>query len=337
MGRIRSAKKTGILLAAFLALWCGCAQYRIVPVERAPTTYGPVKWSDEPLARFASAFVTYQAVNPANRIGTPKAVPGETGGYRIIVDPSEPVVYAMERPYTRCGRAFRNLIYRVHFREAPFSLIPFHLGAGYNTGLIVVVTLDAATNPILVTTVHTCGCYVAVIPTEHQARHARPDGWDHRSIRIYGEQLPGELTFGSASDPRLLVHLRPGEHRVMHVEVVEESVLHDSKRFQFRPAPISPMTDLESLSADTTSMSFYCESGILKGHVRGSFKIFETLFLGLVTLDAFVGSDKIYGDPQVTGNPFYTSLKPWNRTQSEMWDSGRFLDFQGWGSCASDP
>jgi hypothetical protein len=31
-----------------------------------------------------------------------------------------------------------------------------------------------------------------------------------------------------------------------------------------------------------------------------------------------------------TSNPFYTSLKPWNRKASDMWNFTEFLEFWGW-------
>jgi len=64
--------------------------------------------------------------------------------------------------------------------------------------------------------------------------------------------------------------------------------------------------------------------------VNGSIKPWESLFLGLPSLDPLVGSDKAYGNGRETGNPFYTSLKPWNREASDMWDFPGFLRFWGW-------
>jgi hypothetical protein len=69
---------------------------------------------------------------------------------------------------------------------------------------------------------------------------------------------------------------------------------------------------------------------VLKGHVKGAVKPFESLFMSLISLDFFVGMDKTYADPAQTGNPFYTSLKPWRRTDSNMWDFARFLSYWGW-------
>jgi hypothetical protein len=76
--------------------------------------------------------------------------------------------------------------------------------------------------------------------------------------------------------------------------------------------------------------SFYHQKGPLKGHVKGSVKFLESIFLSLPSLDFFVGTDKVYGNRQETGNPFYTSLKPWNRNASDMGNFARFLEFWGW-------
>ena len=63
---------------------------------------------------------------------------------------------------------------------------------------------------------------------------------------------------------------------------------------------------------------------------KGFIKPRESLFLSLPSLDPLVGYDKVYGDRRETGNPFYTSLKPWNREASDMWDFPEFLTFWGW-------
>jgi hypothetical protein len=59
-------------------------------------------------------------------------------------------------------------------------------------------------------------------------------------------------------------------------------------------------------------------------------KLWESLFLSLISMDMFVGADKVYADPRETGNPFYTSLKFWNRNSSDMWNFPGFLQFWGW-------
>ncbi len=82
------------------------------------------------------------------------------------------------------------------------------------------------------------------------------------------------------------------------------------------------------MNGETTSL--YHKKGVLKGYVKGSIKIWESVFLSLLSMDFFIGTDKVYGDAKETGNHFYTSLKPWNRSASDMWNFGQFLEFWGW-------
>ena len=113
-------------------------------------------------------------------------------------------------------------------------------------------------------------------------------------------------------------------------EVIEEEELKNSEHFNIIEAPLVPAETLEKLPMNGKTISFYYKEGAVRGHVKGSIKPWETLLLGLISWDFFVGTDKVYGDRRVTGNPFYTSLKPWNRHSSDMGDFAGFLQFWGW-------
>ena len=97
------------------------------------------------------------------------------------------------------------------------------------------------------------------------------------------------------------------------------------------PAALVPVEVLEKIPFNGRTTSFYHHDGALKGYVKGSVKFWETLLMSWASLDFFVGTDKAYADPAETDNPFYTSLKPWNRDKSNMWHFGEFLAFWGWG------
>ena len=86
----------------------------------------------------------------------------------------------------------------------------------------------------------------------------------------------------------------------------------------------------EQIYIDSHHTSFYHQKGLLKGYVKGSVKPLESIFLSLLSLDFFVGTDKVYADHRESGNPFYTSLKPWNRNASDMRNFAAFLEFWGW-------
>ena len=91
---------------------------------------------------------------------------------------------------------------------------------------------------------------------------------------------------------------------------------------------------LESLTAlqleDGGSTSFYYQLWPLQGHVKGAIKPWESLFLSLISFDLYVGMDKEFTGGGGSANPFYTSLKVWNRRASDMNNFPGFLKFYGW-------
>jgi len=190
--------------------------------------------------------------------------------------------------------------------------------------------MDEDQRPLLITTVGTCGCYVASVPTTYLSLDAFPKDWKNELLFVYGERLPAILNYKNLKKPRLLVHLRSAVHRVMDLEVAEEEMLLASALYTTISAPLTPAEALEKIPIKGKTTSFYHNKWPLKGHVKGAIKPWETLLLSIVSLDFFVGMDKVYGDSSVTGNPFYTSLKPWNRKASDLWEFQRFLKFRGW-------
>jgi hypothetical protein len=317
------------LLAAAAWLFWGCAHNLPLPTESRHWAYQTEGSAPSIVEDWAPVFVAYGHAETFNRIGQPRVRLESDGDQDVYIDPGDPVVYYLERAFSTQKAAYTNLIYRVHFPKVPFSLIPFNLTAGKNVGLLVVVTLDAHKRPVLVTSVGTCGCYKAIVPTTFLPKDAFPEHWQAKPLDIYGEHLPAVLNFSGISAPRILVYLRPGVHRVMNLEVRDA---HDlaSDRFEMIPMKVEPMDALERLPVDDGTTSFYYDNGLLKGHVKGSIKPWETLLMSVISLDLFVGSDKDYADTALTDNPFYTSLKPWRREDSNMWHFARFLHYWGW-------
>ena len=146
-------------------------------------------------------------------------------------------------------------------------------------------------------------------------------------MELYGETLPARLDYRGKASPRLVVEVRPGEHRVMGLEVVPGAAVHDPRLYRLHPAELIPADALRRLPLGQRTTSLFYEDGVLEGHVKGAWKPFETLFIGWWCLDGTVGMDKAYG---VKANPLYTSLKPWNRLSSDMNDFPGFLRFWGW-------
>jgi hypothetical protein len=318
-----------VLIIVMLAF--GCAHKPIAGPDESHGLFTPRH--DETLveSRYAPVFLAYDAGKPYNRIGRPMADYTTNGGVKLYVDPDSPVVFTDRQTFKTPGGLYTNLIYRIHFQKVPFSLVPFHLTAGSNSGILIIITLDAQGQPVLVTNAGTCGCYAEVVPTSNLPREQLPEKWDREgSISVYGETLPAMLDYEDIKTPRLLIHLRPGVHRVMDMAVMDQGEMDRLTQFQRIPTSLAPAQDLENIPLNGKQTSFYHDAGILKGHVKGSIKPWESLLMSLISLDLFVGSDKFYGDTEKSGNPFYTSLKPWNRKKSDMNDFAGFLNFRGW-------
>jgi len=319
-----------ILILPALLIVSACAHHQKIPPETPHFVFAADSDRNELVSRYAPVFLAYDYNTEYNRIGRPSARYDEQGKEQVYVDSRHPVIYFLKRNFSTGSGSYTNLIYRVHFREVPFSLIPFNLTAGKNVGILVVITLDSRQKPVLVITVGTCGCYNAIVPTSFLPHEALPLEWEERPQSVYGEILPGQLDYESRNNPKLLVHLRPGVNRIMDLEIVGAEKLEDARRFTVVKAPLKPAMDLEQIPLGSGFTSFYYQEGAQKGHVKGSAKPFESILLSLPSLDFFVGADKVYGDRRETGNPFYTSLKPWNRTASDMGDFAGYLKFWGW-------
>jgi len=319
-----------IWIVLILTLLLGCS-YPLKPTrEMEHAVYSVQSGRNELPERFSPLFLVENFGEIYNRIGQPAGRLDEEGNEQIYVDPRRPAVYYMVRHFSTEKAHFTNVIYRIHFPEVPFSIYPFHLTAGRNVGILVIITLDNKERPVLVTTSGTCGCYAAIVPTSWLPADAYPPVWEEGPLEVYGESLPPLLDYRDSSDLRLLVRLRSGVHRIMDLTLVSEQDMLPGISMPFVKASLIHMDSLEKIPINGKTTSFYYKEWPHKGHVKNSFKPWESLLMSLISLDFFVGADKNYGDSQITGNPFYTSLKPWNRSTSDMWDFPGFLKFNGW-------
>ncbi len=327
-----SASRTGptfgfpVLLAALLLL-SGCASR---PMTGGPQTQQTViarpGAPSSPELALAPAFVLSHTDEAHNRIGRVVAA-GVQGNERIDIDSEHQAIYVASQRFTTDRAAYTNLIFRIHFSKQPYSLIPFHLGAGKHVGLLVILTLDEPGQVLLVTTANTCGCYAVTIPTATLAAEFYPDDWPDAPLPFYGERLPSRLPAIGPED-RLVALIRPEVQRIMDLQVQTRTAPLPKPVIEAETPTLASLRQLEL--ADGSRTSFYYDRGPLKGHVKGAIKPWETLLLSLVSLDLFVGMDKDYGDTRESGNPFYTSLKPWNRTASDLNDFAAYLRFNGW-------
>lgn len=285
-------------------------------------------------SRFAPTFLIQNPDNAYNLIGEPRVEPGVGNDHKVYVSAEKAVAYLTEQRFTTEKDSYHNLIYRIHFEKIPVSLRPFHITTGRNIGLIVILTLNSKEQPVLVSLVHTCGCYLGVIPTSYLAKSAFPEGWNKDEPQeVYGEFLPGLLDFSAQNwqDPRIMLALRDGEHRVMDVWLEEASQV--PQRYTDLQSPLfgAPIDALKQLPLpDGSTTSFYYESGQRRGYVKRAHKPLEMLFMALWSLDSKVGVDKEFGPKEETNSVFYTSLKFWLREETDLWDFPRAMAYWGW-------
>lgn len=311
----------------FLSLFLFCGLTGCSGLQKDSKSISAIYSVPEEKSQFSPVFEIQGYEKDLNRIGTPSAIILDGGDEEIIIDVTKPSVFTQTQTFKTEKGSYTNRIYRVHFPKVPY----FHLTAGNNVGLIVIVTMDSSNKPVLVTAVHTCGCYNAIIPTSYLPENSYPDGWKKESFDLYGETLPGMLDFSKEDSDGIILKIRPDVHRVMDIKPLVKERLNasdESPRFEMKK---HDMADLEKLPAgEGKTANFFHKDGLMKGHVKGTVKPLEMMFMSLISLDLFVGSDKIYSPPDDYGNPFYTSLKPWNRNESDMRDFAGYLRFWGW-------
>lgn len=315
------------LLAIVLAL--GALGTRSVAAEESTRDVAWVSAAGESLLdRYAPVFVTEHSDESWNRVGTPSARIAENSEEEIYVDPDTPTIYRRKVEFEADDQHYTNLIYRVHFERSPFTWLPLNVGTGRNVGLMLVVTLDSSERPLWVTTVQTCGCYHAIIPTTHLPRAAWPEDWDPDGIVVYGEHLPGLLPWPETRENlRLVASVREGTHRVMDLTLMSRAAV--AERYEVVSAASRPISDLDALPVAGGTTSFFHESGRKRGLVKGAWKPMETLLFGLWIRDFHVGRDRRYG-PRDETELFYTTLNPIRKNRSDMWEFAEFLQLDGW-------
>lgn len=312
-------------------LMAGAAAPALAAEESVGTTSAYVlNGAEGPVQRFAPVFIIQHDEEPYNKIGTPSARPGTRGKAEVYVDPGHPTIYTQVEPFEAQGGHYTNLIYRIHFERNPFTLAPLNVGAGKNVGAIAVVTLNSNDEPVWVTTVQSCGCYHAIMPTDYLSASAFPEGWDKTGFVVYGEQLPGLLKIKEGpGDGRIAITIRGGSHRTMGVDVDSFSAIQG--RMPVVTASSSGVEALKSLPLpDGTDTSFYFTEGRKKGLVKGAHKPMETALFGLWAWDHSVGQDREYGPKEEAGRRFYTTLFFKNKKASDMWHFAQFLEHNGW-------
>lgn len=278
--------------------------------------------------QYAPVFLIEDNHEDFNKIGTPSARYTKRNREQIYVDCDVATVYESTHTFTTGTDEYTNLLYRVHFEKNPFTWAPFNVGAGKNVGAMVVITLDSQQEPVFISTVQSCGCYHAIVPTNYLSQEAYPDDWSPNGRMVYGEQLPGQLDFSTGDDSRLVVSIRSGTHRTMGLSV--QSLAKVKVSHPVLVMQSAPMASLTSLPLGTTTTSFYHERGRKKGLVKGAFKPLETVAFGLWAWDSHVGQDREYGSKETVGRRFYTTLQSSKKKDADMWHYAHYLRHNGW-------
>lgn len=248
----------------------------------------------------------------------------------LRIDPTRPTLYAELREFVAAsGKGYRNLLYRFHFERVPHQFKPFHITAGRNGGVFVIVTINENDKPLLLTTVHSCGCYLAFIPTNRLTLKQLPEGWSLDEQVVFEESLPGVLNLPNetSSNGRLTLLLRDGTHRVANVSYEKtdqpDSTLDTLVR---ETMTLRPLSELDNLPvAEGGKASAFDD----KGYLRGAGKPLELMLMSWWTLDRRIGVDKRLEQDAEQGSSFYTSIKPWHRSASDMRNFGDFLAYWG--------
>jgi len=323
----------GLALTALLSGLVGCSLLTPVPGD-PPTRVFVVDNAAEPLPEMALLHAQAPAILSEsdwagwNRPGAIELSRDADGELSLRVDPTRPTLYAEMRQFTASsGKTYRNLIYRVHFERVPLRFKPFHITAGLNGGLFFVITLDDEDQPLLVTMVHSCGCYLAFLPTDRLDPQSLPAQWSTDQQLVFEETLPGMLRVPDNIDPgnRLMISLRTGTHRV--TDVFYDNLLAATgnrdrlARSSTRLAPLASLADLPI--GDGMAESAFDQ----QGYLRNAKKPLERMLMSWWALDWQIGVDKRLGRSRDDGQPFYTSLKYWDRNASDMRSFGDFLAY----------
>ncbi|MCB1115296.1 MAG: hypothetical protein KDK71_02405 [Chlamydiia bacterium] len=280
--------------------------------------------------KYSPIFVVEENNKPYNRIGAPKIRRGPQKKLEAYVDPAQHPIFVQKVIFTTKKDSYTNLIYRVHFEKVPYGLRPFQITAGKNVGLLVIVTLNSNQEPVLITSVHTCGCYISMVPTNFLRPDAFPLKWKEEPKYRYGEKHPGMLHFPSTGEGyHPVFYLRTQTHRVTDIFVEKKEKIHA----QYHPVgmPSTPIQLLDKLpvEGEDSSLSFYYQD-LSKGFVKNSLKPFEFLIISWWAFDPNVGNDKKYAPASELHKRFYTSLNPAYWQESDLWNFPVAAKFWGW-------
>ena len=172
------------------------------------------------------------------------------------VDIDNPVVY-QRVAFTRYrGQTLTQLVYGIWFPERPASQM-IDLLAGHLDGVIIRITLDQRGIPLLVDSIHACGCYHLFFPTPRLSPRAAPQA--HMEWAF----IPATLPLLNAGQ-RLQLRLASASHYLLDIRPFDNVLRTADIRYNLRDD-----NELRSLPiAGGGRKSVFGSNGIIEGTER---------------------------------------------------------------------
>lgn len=176
------------------------------------------------------------------------------------VQAAQPVLY-QRIAHTRYGdRVLLQLVYSLWFAERP-ARHGLDLLAGRVDAVVLRLTLDERGRPLMLDSIHGCGCYHVFVPARSMDLRPPP------SVRIEWAFVPATLP-ELAPGQRLRVHLSASDHQLIGVAADEGAATGTAY-------PLEHEDGLRSLpTADGGHRSAFWSHGIMPGTERGERALF---------------------------------------------------------------
>lgn len=235
-------------------------------LARAPrNALGIAQFTPEEEAGLLAAYAPRLAVGTQSEDDRPGRPAWRQDDDRPEVDTSLPTVYARVAATRFYGAMLTQLVYTVWFPARPRTSL-FDPLSGHLDGVILRITLDGSGRPLILDSIHTCGCYHVFFPSERLS--ARPPPRQDIEWLFAPERLPA-LPDGA----RYTVRLAAGSHYVLGIAAEAQREAH--------PYAIAPEDALRSLPLPGQGRrSLYGPDGVVPGTDRG-----EALFFWPMGID----------------------------------------------------
>ncbi|MBI3714658.1 MAG: hypothetical protein HY255_01540 [Betaproteobacteria bacterium] len=172
----------------------------------------------------------------------------------VTVDTARPAAYQRIAQTRIDGRAYTQLVYTFWFANRPPSQT-FDLLAGQLDAVVIRITIDGDGVPLMVDSIHACGCFHQFFPSSRMIPRAAP------TERIEWAFVPVTLP-KLAAGTRLMVRVASGSHSLMRITAADAG--------EARLYRLLDEASLRTLpTTDGGSKSLYGPDGLVAGSERG--------------------------------------------------------------------